>query len=152
MPDSSAEHKRILVTGSRLWSASAPVREALLAHGPGLVVHGGARGLDTIAASVAKRLGWPTERHEVTSREWEEHGPSAGHRRNQAMVDLGAAVCLAFPELRSRGTFDCAARAERAKIPLVWVLGEGVTPEYVRSAMAEARRSLEWVRLHGRVA
>lgn len=145
--------KRILVTGSRDWEDVAAVREALLRHGPGLLVHGRARGLDTLAASVARRMQWPQpEAHPVTDAAWREHGGFAGHLRNQAMVDLGAAVCLAFPLRTSRGTFDCAARAERAGIPVVWVAGPGVTPDIIRAAMVDARHALLWSRLHGRTA
>ncbi len=44
--------------------------------------------------------------------------PMAGHVRNQKMVDMRPNICLAFLTPEARGTRDCAARAERASIPL----------------------------------
>jgi hypothetical protein len=109
--------KRILVTGWREWVYDRVVRDALLEHGPGLVVHGDARGLDRVAARVAIALGWPTP--EAHPADWDRHGPPAGGRRNQLMVDLGADVCLAFPGPTSTGTWDCVRRARAAGIPVV---------------------------------
>lgn len=47
-----------------------------------------------------------------------EYCPTAGHRRNQAMVDAGALLCLAFPIGESTGTRDCMRRAVAAGIPV----------------------------------
>lgn len=44
--------------------------------------------------------------------------PLAGHHRNQAMVNLGADILLAFNKGNSRGTADCARRARAAGIPV----------------------------------
>lgn len=107
--------KRILITGSRDWTDVDPIRAALLEHGPGVVVHGAARGADTIAGEIAASLGWLVEAHPA---DW-GHGRSAGVRRNQAMVDLGADVCLAFPLPGSVGTWDCIRRATAAGIMVV---------------------------------
>lgn len=113
--------KRILVTGSRDWTSYHVIRRALTDHGPGLVVHGAARGADTIADTIAGSLGWPTEPHPA---EWDRYATgAAGPIRNSAMVGLGADVCLAFPLGRSSGTYDCARKAARAGIPVVLYLG-----------------------------
>ncbi|MGX6605635.1 SLOG family protein [Micromonosporaceae bacterium Da 78-11] len=48
--------------------------------------------------------------------DWGRHGSSAGPRRNQQMVDAGAHLCLAFPDVQSRGTWDCAKKAANAGI------------------------------------
>lgn len=126
---------RILVTGSRVWGRPALVREALFAvAAPAIargdrvvVVHGDARGVDSMAGGWAQRTGGPVveEPHPVN---WGE-GKAAGYRRNKEMVALGADVCLAFiapcerfscPRPRPHGTHGashCAGQAERAGIP-----------------------------------
>jgi len=115
---------RILVTGSRDWDQPEVIWEALerqvQLHVPadreGILVHGGARGADAIAADWAYRYGLGIEEHRA---EWDRHGRAAGHIRNALMVGLGAHVCLAFIKNASRGATNCAALAERAHIPIV---------------------------------
>lgn len=103
----------LLITGSRDWPDVDAIRAALLAHGPGVVVHGGCRGADLQAAAVACVLGWPVEAHPA---DWRRLGLAAGPLRNREMVQRGAAVCLAFPVLGSTGTLDCMRRAIAAGI------------------------------------
>lgn len=122
---------RMLVTGSRRWTDRDAIRRALAAVLRKLgvpadrivVVHGGARGADMLADAVARELGMLVECHPVTRGDWDRHGTSAGHRRNQRMVDLGAVGCIAFPRGVSAGTRGCMAAAERAGIS-VWNLGD----------------------------
>lgn len=129
---------RILITGSREFRSLSAVRTAMLEvtagqRGPHLLVHGNARGADQIAAVVAKRLGWQVESHPAdwngpcrescapghrqTRRDrGSEYCPAAGHLRNQAMVDLGADVVVAFFKegAANAGTHDCVRRARSA--------------------------------------
>jgi hypothetical protein len=109
---------RILVTGSRTWTAITLLRDVLASvrenYPTAVLVHGGARGVDQAAAAIWAGWNLPTEAHPA---EWTSHGRAAGFVRNQAMVDLGATVCLAFIRDRSRGAEHCAARAEAADIP-----------------------------------
>lgn len=126
---------RVLVTGSRDWTDLAAIAYALLdvtALVPDVyvtVVHGGARGADTLADEAAETCGWLREPHSLTRADWNRDGSQAGHIRNQLMVNLGADVCLAFvmPCAKvncwiephdSHGTADCIARAKRAGIPV----------------------------------
>lgn len=56
--------------------------------------------------------------------QWAEFGQAAGSIRNQAMVNMGADVCAAFPgppTLKYSGTQDCADRARKAGIMVVTV-------------------------------
>lgn len=112
---------RVLVTGDRNWAcsrlATVVVVRLWARHPDGLlIVHGGASGVDHAFEQVARMAGVPTEVHPAS---WEVHGRRAGPIRNQAMVDGGADVCLAFHRdlRRSRGTRDCVRRALEAGIP-----------------------------------
>jgi hypothetical protein len=119
---------RILVTGSRDWTDGQVIEEALLtawldAGCPPkehtTVVHGGARGADSIADAIARRVGLQVEVHHPVWRQRSRDGVDrgAGVRRNQEMVDAGADVCLAFILNGSRGATHCADAAVRAGIP-----------------------------------
>lgn len=111
---------RLIVTGSRaladrdlVWDALALARWEL---GPLVVAHGAATGADTLAAQWVREhpdLGCVEERHPA---DWRGLGRAAGPIRNQAMVDAGAALVLAFPLHHSIGTRDCMSRAAKALI------------------------------------
>lgn len=113
---------RVLVTGSREWTDVEIIRRALTLLAPAdgesvpVIVHGGARGADTIAAQVATELGYHVETHLA---DWDRYGKSAGMVRNEAMVDAGADLCLAFILDGSRGATHCAQAAHRAGIRVV---------------------------------
>jgi len=128
---------RILTTGSREFTDYVLVESTIAAvwreHGgaPLLLVHGAARGADTLVARVAASR--PDERStaEAHPADWDKYRPadddrknSAGFIRNQEMVDAGAVVCLAFyrSSARNSGTRDCVRRARKAGIPVreVW--------------------------------
>jgi hypothetical protein len=122
---------RILVTGSRELDAAgaARVRGVLamtldeldmknLGRRDIVIVHGGARGVDTEAENWALRClplgsGVTAERYPA---DWDRHGKRAGFIRNEHMVSLGAHVCLAFPRKVSPGTWNCIHQAAGAGI------------------------------------
>lgn len=116
---------RILVTGSRQWTNVEALEAALTAawhdvsqlDGTMLVVHGHARGADRLADAWARRNGVEVERHPA---DW-NLGRGAGPIRNQAMVDAGAHLVLAFSAGAATGTRDCMRRARAAGIPVVEV-------------------------------
>ncbi|MGO1629650.1 DUF2493 domain-containing protein [Agrococcus casei] len=133
---------RLLITGSRDWPDEALIASALsravehLGSWETVLVHGAAPGADSMAAAVFAANGLPVEAHPADWGVHSENCPSedpgtgschrgrdrcrrAGYRRNQAMVDAGADLCLAFIARRSRGATMCAQIAERAGIP-VW--------------------------------
>lgn len=123
--------KRILITGSRDWEDSAKLAWELgqacgefMRADPELrrtditVVHGGAKGADTIAAELAFSRGLKVECHTAQWRPYGIYNPQAGLVRNQKMVDFGADICLAFIRNNSRGATHCADAAERAGIPV----------------------------------
>jgi hypothetical protein len=121
--------RRVLVTGSRNWADVTAVWQSLDAQaalGPMVLVHDDCpTGADKIADDWARARAVPVERHPA---DWGAYGKSAGPRRNQEMVDLGADVCLAYPEAVSRGTRHCMSRAEAAGIPVQEVAVGTTTP------------------------
>lgn len=116
--------RRILVTGSRHWTDIATINGALhrtylaLSHDGSdvVLVHGECHlgGADIIARDIWRAVGLRDEPHPAEI----VNGRALGPQRNQRMVDLGADVCLAFPLLGSRGTYDCMRRARDAGIPV----------------------------------
>lgn len=115
----------VLVAGSRDADPARHLEEICTAmrwigrqrEGRHSLLHGAARGVDSLAQTVAVYLGWIIE---PVPAEWQS-GRYAGFARNQAMVDRKPDVCLAFPALpvnfERSGTMDCVNRAINAGIP-----------------------------------
>lgn len=114
---------RVGVTGSRFAQAIAHarvIRELIEDALPiAAIVHGGANGVDRIAATVAAELGLAIEAHPA---DWARHGRAAGPRRNAEMVASGIDLWLAFPMAgaENAGTWDCVRRAANAGAH-IWV-------------------------------
>lgn len=120
---------RLLITGSRAHQWTPYDSHALLiavqeilekTRELPVLVHGDATGADTEAARAGQRLlGLPIEIHRA---DWNTHGRAAGPIRNKKMVNLGADLCLAFPDhpkgQGSRGTWNCIELAHQAGIPV----------------------------------
>ena len=107
---------RVIVCGGRDYSDIAAVRHEIVRIGMdnmhAVIVHGAARGADSIARFCAEDLGLQTEAHPAN---WDKYGKRAGFIRNQEMADAGADLCVAFPG--GNGTADMIRRAEAAGIP-----------------------------------
>jgi len=118
MPETTAPAapRRVLVTGSRDWTDTGVISVALVEHmWPGdVLVHGAARGADSLAAGLWEAFG-PVEPHPYPA----GHGQRGGYVRNKEMVDAGADLCLAFIRNNSRGASMCAELAAKAGIPVV---------------------------------
>lgn len=116
----------LVVTGSRHWTDRAVVEDALRRLPVGRLAHGGARGLDTIAAEVATELGWEVVAYPA---DWSQ-GKRAGSERNVRMVDAERPdIVLAFPLPQSRGTWHCARYAHQHECaPRVFVYGRRWVP------------------------
>jgi hypothetical protein len=99
---------RVLVTGDRNWTDVEKVA-AVLSKLPSdtVLVHGAARGADTIAGVVGEALGFKVI---PVPADWNKHGRAAGPIRNRAMLrDHGPfdLVCVFHPDLAaSKGTAD----------------------------------------------
>ncbi len=109
----------LLVCGGRTFGDRACVRRSLVqawAAGFRRLVCGGAKGADTLASEVGRELGFQVR---VVPADWARFGRSAGPRRNQAMLCLRPACCLAFPG--GRGTADMVARCRASGVRVVQV-------------------------------
>lgn len=115
---------RLLVTGSRqnpdllmqerVKYALGMVAYRLCPEG-GLLLHGDATGVDTIASVYWEDIG---PRHLAKAFPYPSNmGKAGGPFRNQQMVTFGADLCLAFPVGGSSGTYDCFKKARTALIP-----------------------------------
>lgn len=107
---------RVIVCGSRSWEDWTAIAERLgRLPADSVVVHGGAKGADEIAARCALRLHLTIESHPA---EWDRLGKSAGRVRNEKMALLGADLCIAFWDGESRGTKDMIDRCHAHRIPV----------------------------------
>lgn len=101
----AVDRQLILVCGSRewpedaLWFVTAKMIDFHVSGG--VVLTGGARGVDHHAHFEAVRLQWGTH---VIKPDWDQHGKRAGFLRNLAMLDEKPDVVLAFHWARSKGT------------------------------------------------
>lgn len=91
-----------LFTGSRKWKNEDRIREELKKLKKGdLIIHGGARGTDSIVEKNAKELGIRTI---VFRPEWERYGKVAALIRNKEMIEQNPDMVIAFIKGESRGT------------------------------------------------
>ncbi len=111
---------RVLVCGDRNWKDEAVIALQLVQTQPRptLIIHGAARGADTMAGEVAGWMGVPVL---VFHADWDKHGKAAGLICNQQMLDEGKPdLVLAFHNDldASKGTKDMVRRARKAGIPV----------------------------------
>jgi hypothetical protein len=109
----------VLICGSREWDDFAAIHEAVEALPLGsTVIHGGARGVDTIAGGFAHRRGLTVK---FVRAEWERWGRAAGFIRNLAMLDECPDRVIAFQCGQSRGTQHTINEALKRDIPVTVV-------------------------------
>lgn len=115
--------KVVIVTGSRNWKDPNTIGRALGNISPDLIIHGDAKGADSIANEWAALHDCFCIRMPAN---WEKDGKAAGPIRNSGMIKLGTVLkyfghdvkVLAFLRPESIGTRDCIKRAEHANIEL----------------------------------
>lgn len=132
---------RVLICGGRSFKDRGRFNAIMdMIHGmrlrlypPTQIIHGAARGADTLAQEWAETWGYETRpfraawtdlsHPDALIREWrngEKYDALAGHRRNQEMIDEGKPdLVVAFPG--GRGTADMIVRAEKAGIEVILV-------------------------------
>lgn len=106
---------RVLICGSRAWTDEQAVWDRLDALAPDEVIHGGARGADTMADRWASERG---VRSHPFYADWASDGKRAGILRNLAMLDEEPDLVIAFQLAGSRGTQHTIDEARRRDIPV----------------------------------
>ena len=111
--------KRMLVCGGRNFAAREWLWEelALLVDREGVdtIIHGGARGADSLAGQYARDNGL---KEIVFKADWNKYGNAAGHIRNKRMLVEGKPdIVAAFPG--GKGTADMIRQAELYGVEVV---------------------------------
>jgi YspA, cpYpsA-related SLOG family len=113
---------RVLVTGGRELCDSALVDASLSAWHKEkpitVLIHGAARGADSLCAAWAIAHGVEVESYPVSRGDWKQHGKVAGHLRNSLMLTKQPGVLLAFPG--GRGIENMIQQARVAGLPIVF--------------------------------
>ncbi len=106
---------RVAFTGGRNYTDNGSVATvlALLSHDNVEVLHGDAKGLDTLVRKIADRMYLDAEPFFA---DWDKHGRAAGPIRNREMVAT-ADLLIAFPG--GKGTEDCIRAAKERGIPVL---------------------------------
>lgn len=114
---------RVLITGSRDWTDAEVIQQVLfslfrISELPPTIIHGGAKGADSVAAQFCRAWHWPLEEYKA---DWQRYGKSAGIRRNIEMLDSKPDLVLAFRigGEKSRGTTHCIRAAQERGIPVI---------------------------------
>lgn len=109
---------KILICGDRYWDDKVTILTKMesLAKDT-LVIHGGARGADTLADECAHELGLPVTPFPA---DWQRFGKKAGPLRNRQMLDQKPDLVIAFHKnlQSSKGTKDCVNEARKRSIPV----------------------------------
>lgn len=111
---------KVLVCGSRDWNDHEAVRLILARFERGTqIIHGGCRGADRTAGTIANRLGLSVTEFPA---DWKGIGRSAGFKWNLAMLDEKPDLVIAFWKNGSTGTAHTVREAQRRGIPTEVVL------------------------------
>ena len=105
---------KALICGGRNYSYDHLIKYVLQVIKPDIVIHGGAKGADTVAGEVAERMNIEVREYLA---DWAKYGKAAGPIRNQKMLDKESPdIVIAFHG--GAGTANMVALAELANIPV----------------------------------
>jgi len=115
---------RVLITGGRQFGKTQMLYDTLdqlhIEVGIDVVIHGGARGADTMAGQWAKSRGVDVLRFPISNEDWDRYGNMAGRVRNAQMLREGKpTILVAFPG--GNGTRDMRHKVDHAGLPMVRV-------------------------------
>lgn len=133
MPQIVGRPKRVLICGQRGYTNYQAIFDYLSVYGTGtVVIHGGAKGADSLAGKAAKMLFFKVE---VYPAQWTTYGKAAGPIRNRRMLVEGKPdIVVAFYKkggsVYSKGTNNMVSIAQKANVPVVIIedIGEVPTP------------------------
>jgi len=109
--------RRVLVCGGRDYSDAEYMALVLKAADPGVIIHGAAKGADTLAGKWAHDHGVPVEEFPA---DWEKHGLQAGPLRNLQMLTEGKPdLVIAFPGGKGTAHMRKVARAHDVQVVTV---------------------------------
>lgn len=110
---------KVLVCGDRNWVEYDKIRRRLelLPKEDTIIIHGAARGADTIAGIVGYQLNFKVKQFTA---QWLKYGKAAGAIRNKEMLDQKPDLVIAFHSNldQSKGTKNCINEAKRRGIPV----------------------------------
>ena len=107
---------RVLVCGSRHFNNRALLSSTLNGISISVLIHGAARGADTMAERYAEDRGIPVEAFPA---DWVTFGKGAGPIRNRQMLVEGKPdLVVAFLAPNSRGTQNMIDQATKAGVPV----------------------------------
>lgn len=115
----NSEPIKVLVCGGRDYQDSEYLNYMMdivlnMCKGNLCVIHGGAKGADSLAAEWCKTNNVPSI---AVCADWETHGKAAGPIRNQLMLEMQPKCVIAFPG--GRGTADMIRRAQVAGVSVI---------------------------------
>ena len=112
--------KRVLICGDRNYKDWVRIQEYLdTLQKRTIIIHGGARGADSIAGNLATSLKMKVIKFPA---DWDKYGKAAGVLRNQQMLDEGQPSLVVYfhKDLEnSKGTKDMVTRAISSKIKTI---------------------------------
>lgn len=118
---------KVIVAGCRDYNDyDAMARHLSQLEGVTEIIHGGCRGVDSVAALYAHRNKIAVK---AFAADWKKHGRSAGPIRNQQMADYASSdgTLVAFWDGQSRGTKNMIDTAKLAGMKIKVIMLEGDT-------------------------
>lgn len=126
---------KVLICGSRDFNDRDKVYEVMTnliqSFGNYTVIHGCARGADSIAGDIAHELGLEVEEYPAA---WNEYGRAAGHIRNAQMLKEGRpnmVIAFSYDLANSKGTKNMVRISVNAEVPTFVVDTPGGPPNEI---------------------